>query len=354
MQSNELYHHGILGQKWGNRNGPPYPLGSGEHSKSEVRAGWRASLKKNSASRAEKKEHKERVREQMAKDTAKDLMKSNPSLSEKDAISQAEKNNARLKTMAAVGLTVAAAGGAFIAYKYINANSDSIIRAGSEIQRITNRDTLGETVNLMYAAKTPTDKVKYAGMYATQLLNSGSEKIYKTTYGAEKDIKIAGLKTTKKVFDDLMDGNPEFKAAANRCGFFNHDAFNQRNFLYNMQNDPTYGADTKQLSKIFTDQLKEMGFGGFIDVNDVNYSGYKATKPTILFEDGIGALKTKSVGEIPLGDIKRNNAFATAEIIVEQMISDPQSLTSFGYLGTVGGGVYAYKRKKAEKELKKQ
>ena len=24
----ELYHHGILGQKWGVQNGPPYPLDS--------------------------------------------------------------------------------------------------------------------------------------------------------------------------------------------------------------------------------------------------------------------------------------------------------------------------------------
>lgn len=24
--SNELYHHGVTGQKWGKRNGPPYPL----------------------------------------------------------------------------------------------------------------------------------------------------------------------------------------------------------------------------------------------------------------------------------------------------------------------------------------
>jgi len=41
----ELYHHGILGQKWGDRNGPPYPLGSGDHSTKEKKAGWRKSLK---------------------------------------------------------------------------------------------------------------------------------------------------------------------------------------------------------------------------------------------------------------------------------------------------------------------
>lgn len=33
-----LSHHGILGQKWGKRLGPPYPLGSGSHSSSETKA----------------------------------------------------------------------------------------------------------------------------------------------------------------------------------------------------------------------------------------------------------------------------------------------------------------------------
>ena len=33
-----LAHHGILGQKWGKRNGPPYPLDAEDHSAAEKRA----------------------------------------------------------------------------------------------------------------------------------------------------------------------------------------------------------------------------------------------------------------------------------------------------------------------------
>lgn len=31
MSQKELYHHGILGQKWGVKNGPPYPLNSSKN-----------------------------------------------------------------------------------------------------------------------------------------------------------------------------------------------------------------------------------------------------------------------------------------------------------------------------------
>ena len=44
--SDSLFHHGIKGQEWGERNGPPYPLDQQEHSKKEQKAGWKTSLNK--------------------------------------------------------------------------------------------------------------------------------------------------------------------------------------------------------------------------------------------------------------------------------------------------------------------
>ena len=50
-----LAHHGILGMKWGHRNGPPYPLGAEDHSAAEKKAGWRKSLSSTGADPARRK-----------------------------------------------------------------------------------------------------------------------------------------------------------------------------------------------------------------------------------------------------------------------------------------------------------
>ena len=57
--SNYLSHHGILEQKWGKRNGPPYPLGSGSSG--------------NNRSRSEKREARKQKRavKKFARDTKK-------------------------------------------------------------------------------------------------------------------------------------------------------------------------------------------------------------------------------------------------------------------------------------------
>ena len=54
----ELYHHGILGQRWGNRNGPPYPLSSSDHSAAERKANKMLQRAYNTWTKLEKNQNK--------------------------------------------------------------------------------------------------------------------------------------------------------------------------------------------------------------------------------------------------------------------------------------------------------
>lgn len=44
LEERYLAHHGILGQRWGRRNGPPYPLDASDHSAAEKKAGYKKSI----------------------------------------------------------------------------------------------------------------------------------------------------------------------------------------------------------------------------------------------------------------------------------------------------------------------
>jgi hypothetical protein len=56
--SEELYHHGIMGMQWGKQNGPPYPIREGDHSIAEKRAMRKAARQERIAARKAKKKMK--------------------------------------------------------------------------------------------------------------------------------------------------------------------------------------------------------------------------------------------------------------------------------------------------------
>lgn len=66
----DLTHHGILGMKWGQRNGPPYPLGASDHSSAEKKAGTKG-WSKEAKQENKKKDAANRDKYKVLKDQVK-------------------------------------------------------------------------------------------------------------------------------------------------------------------------------------------------------------------------------------------------------------------------------------------
>lgn len=263
MQSNELYHHGILGQKWGHRNGPPYPLGSGDHSKSEVKAGWKASLKKRNeendgdghektAASIKSNDSRRRISDKELSDYRSEMVSRYSGNSEKQQFyktaskKELQDDIERKQQTKKVLLTVAAAAGIgvglYAAYRYSALadyqmayaagkidkshvkqlaetamrsaadDIDEILSAGSSIHRMEAYKDLDITKidKIAYAAYKDIDVQAYKGVLKDW---AGTGERYHTVYEVTKDIKIPNKKAVEKVFYDLWNNDPLYKEA---------------------------------------------------------------------------------------------------------------------------------------------
>ncbi len=339
VNSNELYHHGIKGQKWGVRrfqkkDGSLTPAGRKRYDDDGPSSKPKKDLKvpKNKSLHRLKLEEKYKTK----------------GMSEKEA-EQAAARRIRGEQFAvgAAAVTVAAA----VAYsKYKNHNVDKVIK-NAEFHRIMMTDNPDAPVRegARYVAYKKNDKMRYRGLYGNELktrraadgvMNIDMEEmakkmggkaptdfnsirkyaeenqtykknIYDMTIKSKKDIKVASEKRARETFEKLYKNDPEFRknlaerAKDNRLslimkkGMMKNDTVDKliaegkdmsdkqlKSKAYDVFNIMLVDGDARSRSnqKKFYDALKEQGINAVQDMNDKKYSGYGTKNPLILFD----------------------------------------------------------------------
>jgi hypothetical protein len=264
----ELCHHGILGQKWGTKNGPPYPLVGGTYDN-------RNAVEKREGKKEKIKRHQDRV----------------------------IKSGTKLQTLSVDPNRTKDTDMYYAAFDKRDVHEYNALFNKKMEQPIYDKD--GNIV--------------------------GSEKVHKfrITNIPNKDIKIASETSGANAFMELYKKDRDFynfvtdesrmqaKFDPSRYRFKGYRE--SRDVLDKIRNDPNFvpnktdmqtvyrmfnytipnlDNDTvKQRNKLFT-ELKKQGYAGLLDTNDALYGGFKAEYPVIIIDQSgfldPSAMRTKA------------------------------------------------------------
>ena len=328
---NELYHYGILGMKWGvrryqNQDGSLTNAGrrhyygdasvAKAHSKYQEAVDNRKKAQRNgkNVKPAQDNEYRSefeyKTKREAARIHAKNIEFKEKSkyrqkleaqykklgLRDEDAQAAANRKIRAEKILAASAALTVAACAAYAYNKHRKNKIDGVIKAGEALQRIEMQDTGGKLHEVFYVAKGKHDMNRYKGLLGfTRAKQTGHAYMMKLE--AASDIKVASREKARKAFGDLMNNDKAFRSS---LGFGDrsfttreinriYDAFNRQLVDRSMPKDPV---------NKFYDKLKSAGYGAIQDVNDMDYSGYKAKNPLIVFDNAGGNISVKSVEEM--------------------------------------------------------
>lgn len=346
--SDELYHFGVKGMKWGvrkyqNEDGSLTSLGKKrEQMRYDQRiAKWystRSNVAKAEYSRREFEDAKTRLKlESQNKKSKRQLALEKKYIDQgfsKDESEIKAYNRAKTETILKVagGIAVSSAV-AYAAYKHYDKVTDHILKNGNWIGRIT-KDGSEPANRAFYGFVNKHDQKRYEGLYGKQLGLDGSD-VYRKAMKAAGDIKIASPESARKVLKNMLDNDKEsfgkFKSEVDILAKAMEGSIGKQGRLWGKAKkeldsgkigDNTYKAfntllvnhdkDQQKLNEKFYSALKNAGYGAIRDVNDKENSGYFAKNPLIVFDtdkikvdkftklgnDYINGLYGKEIGKI--------------------------------------------------------
>jgi len=261
----ELYHHGIRGQKWGQRNGPPYPLKGGSYSPSERRKKYRYRHNKNSIY------NKKHFDTTLSRD--------------KTTLRTLSYDENRTKNV-----------------DMFYATHTKLDKA--EYQALFNKkvpmdvvDEHGNKIGTGMCFKKKIDnRIKSDMKVASE--DSGAE-IFKSLFTKNRDFynfvtdskrmesyfvkdkyKFKGYRESKAVLDKMKDSSytPTSEDLTKVYRMFNYC------IPYDGNGNSRDGNDMRVQRTKFFNECKAKGYGAVLDTNDAIYGGFKAESPVIVFD----------------------------------------------------------------------
>lgn len=261
----DIKHHGILGQKWGKRNGPPYPLGGGDYTQSQIKAIRKQRTKRNSIYN---KKHFDEVLK-----------------SDKTTLTTLSYNKDRTK------------------------NADMFFAAHTTLDK--------HQYNALFNKKVPQTLYDENG----NSIGTGTFLKYRIDNSLKKDIKVASEDSAAKIFMELykkdrdfynfvtdqdrmenyfvkdkykFKGYRESARALDKIRDSKHTpssedlqtAYRMFNYVipYDGAGNARKGKDAYTQRTKFFNACKNAGYGAVLDTNDSIYGGFKAKSPVIVFD----------------------------------------------------------------------
>ena len=327
----ELYHHGIKGQQWGKRNGPPYPLSAEDHSSREKRENWQYSLKRNTNEKSILKKISDRTTA-----TGKlTFRKKKHGHASNNASKASSKTTSALQERVLSPFKKAgimASNGVYDKdirlHKLLTTrkmDDDGIrIKKGAVVQHVMSTPTKDLTNrDYLFVAATEADKKNYGGFFAalTKYRND-AEKMYKMEMTAMTDLVSPSRKERVDTFIEIYKENPakvgQQLAEFNKRNYagqykesveeltkkYSHMSMRElKNMGYYTYANSWFDQEAGTL-KDMRAKLEKKGYNAIIDDNDKR-SFVQSEAPLIVFNimENLGNTK---VSDLSTGEIRRN------------------------------------------------